>query len=120
MNNALKQYIYAKKVTDMVKDIRKMQKYKNSKYNTIYQAVNRQFERNTLKRKPRTSTKTVATSRNIKWIKKLHKKHKASRKGSVRSIAKTMNKKQIKISTSTVYRIKKNHLKLKFVRYRRT
>ena len=124
---ALKQYILAKRalepgitVGDIVKDIRKIKKYRNAKYNSLFKLVARTIRNYDRKgsRKPRVRSKR--TENTIQLVKKIAKKAQGKRSGSIRAIKSDLvNNHGINISKESVRRILIHDLDMKFVRFRK-
>ena len=125
-NVSLNQYIAAistlepqLNVIDIVKNIRRMKIYRNTKYNSMHKHVSRQLKNNKNKHIKQTRYKRKRIKTNIKKVKKAFNKTQGTRKCSVRKIEKHLNNKGINISRGTIHNALKYDLNRKFVHYRR-
>ena len=125
----LKQYIAARyrmmpeeSITDCLKYIRDtLPKYRDMNYNSLYVKIQRVFKSGGKRKEYTTDNRNKArTPENIDKINKLVKRHKGTRKGSVRAIQKELKRKGTSISRGTVHNALKENLELKFRRKRKT
>eukprot|EP01083_Nonionella_stella_P177977 627282_1 len=125
---ALRQYIlayvqlqsrpgYTPETTDIVKHIKTLHQCKKWSYHRKYMFVQRTLQRGTLQDRYSDREKSVSTDSTIGSIKSILKKKPTA---SVRKVYRKLQKKNIKISRGSVHNVMRNHLKLKWKKFKRT
>ena len=94
-------------IATITNDLRRIKKYKNKSYNTIYKAVQRQFERKTVEDKKRKRTKRIRTKTNISHIRKMLHRNKEC---SIRDIKSKLNRKHVQMSFGSIQSALKDDL----------
>ena len=107
---ALRNYVTSQQQMHVTNDLRRIKKYKNKPYNTIYKAVQRQFERKTVEDEKRKRRKPVRTKTNISHIRNILYRNNEC---SIRDIKSKLKRKKIQISFGSIQSILKDDLKKK-------
>ena len=106
-------------ISDIVKELRRFEKYKTMKYNSLYRLVYRTIKRGTVEASKRNRAKPVRDKKNIRILKCAFRKQKKSKKCTVRKLQKVMDGKGVNMSRGTIHNALKEDLKKRWRRYQK-